>query len=75
MARDQFLESCSRELYFHLKPKTVKNLDEMAKEADLFDEARGGVHTCTNKGQRDNRGTAQKHSKPDVNKAGGKKRD
>ena len=30
MARDQFLESCSRELYVHLKPKTFKNLDEMA---------------------------------------------
>ena len=56
MARDQFLESCSRELYVHLKPKTFKNLDEMAKEADLFAVARGGVHTCTNKGQRDNRG-------------------
>ena len=48
MARDQFLESCSRQLYVHLKPKTFKNLDEMAKEADLFAEARGGVHTCTN---------------------------
>ena len=50
MARDQFLESCSRELYVHLKPKTFKNLDEMAKEADLFAEARGGVHTCVNRG-------------------------
>ena len=72
MARDQFLESCSRELYVHLKPKTFKILDEMAKEADLFAEARGGVHMCTNKGQRDNRGAAQNHSKPDVNKGGGK---
>ena len=72
MARDQFLESCSRELYVHLKPKTFKHLDEMAKEADLFAEARGGVHTCTNKRQRDNRGAAQNHSKPDVNKGGGK---
>ena len=72
MAHDQFLESCSRELYVHLKPKTFKNLDEMAKEADLFAEAGGGVHTCTNKGQRDNRGAAQNHSKPDVNKGGGK---
>ena len=72
MARDQFLKSCSRELYVHIKTKTFKNLDEMAKEADLFAEARGGVHTCTNKGQRDNRGAAQNHSKPDVNKGGGK---
>ena len=30
----------------NLKPKTFKNLDEMAKEADLFTKARGGVHTC-----------------------------
>ena len=43
MVRDQFLESCSRELYVHLKPKTFKNLDEMAKEADLFADAQGGV--------------------------------
>ena len=46
----------------------------MAKEADLFAEARGGVHTCTNKGQRDNRGVAQNHSKPDVNKGAGNTR-
>ena len=44
----------------------------MVKEADLLAEDWGGVHTCTNKGQRDNRGTAQNHSKPDVNKASGK---
>ena len=44
----------------------------MAKEADLFAEARGGIHTCTNKWQPDNRGTAQNHSKPGVNKAGRK---
>ena len=48
--RDQFLDSCSRELYVQSKPKTFKNLDEMAKEADLFAEARGCIHTCTNKG-------------------------
>ena len=34
MARDQFLESCRRELYVHLKPKPFKNLDEMAKEEE-----------------------------------------
>ena len=44
----------------------------MGKEADLFAEARGGGHTCTNEGQRNNRGAAQNHSKPDVNEAGGK---
>ena len=53
MARDQFLDSCSRELYVHLKPKTFKNLEEMAREADLFAEARGGVYSCVAKGQRE----------------------
>ena len=54
-ARDQFLESCNRELYVHLKSKTFKNLDEMATEADLFAEARGSVFSCVNKGQRDSK--------------------
>ena len=30
MARDQFLEACSRELFVHLKPKAFENLDAMA---------------------------------------------
>ena len=60
MARDQFLEACSRELFVHLKQKAFENLDVMAKEADLFAEARGGVFSCVNKGQRDNnKGAAQ----------------
>ena len=65
MARDQFLEACSRELFVHLKPKAFENLDAMAKEADLFAEARGGVFRCVNKVQRydDNKGAA--HSKPE----------
>ena len=64
MALDQFLEACSRELFVHLKPKAFENLDAMAKEADLFAEARGGVFSCVNKGQRDNnKGAAQ--SKPE----------
>ena len=46
MARDQFLESCNSELYVHLNPKTFKILDEMAREADLFVEARGDVSSC-----------------------------
>ena len=69
MARDQFLEACSRELFVHLKPKAFENLDEMAKEADLFAEARGGVFICVNKGQRDNnKGAAQ--SKPESKPSG-----
>ena len=69
MARDQFLEACSRELFVHLKPKAFENLDAMAKEADLFAEARGGVFSCVNKGQRDNnKGLAQ--SKPESKPSG-----
>lgn len=72
MARDQFLESCNRELYVHLKPKRFCNLDEMAREADLFAEARGGVFSCVNKGQRDNRGLTQgKSDKVNINKPSG----
>ena len=50
MARDQFLVACSMELFVHLKPKAFENLDAMAKEPDLFAEARGGVFSCVNKG-------------------------
>ena len=63
MAQDQFLESCSRELHVHLKPKAFENLDVIPKEADFFAEAHGCVLSCVNKGQRDNiKGAAQ--SKP-----------
>ena len=42
VVRDQlFLESCSRRPDICLKPKPLKNLEEMAREADLFAEARG----------------------------------
>ena len=69
MTRDQFLEACSRDLFVHLKPKAFENLDAMAKEADLFAEARGGVFSCVNKGQQDNnKGAAQ--SKPDSKPSG-----
>ena len=69
MVRDQFLEACSRELFVHLKPKAFENLDAMAKEADLFSEARGDVFSCVNKGQRDNnKGAAQ--SKPESKPSG-----
>ena len=69
MTRDQILEACSRELFVHLKPKAFENLDAMAKEADLFAEARGVVFSCLNKGQRDNnKGAAQ--SKPESKPSG-----
>ena len=69
MALDQFLEACSRELFVHLKPKAFENLDAMAKEADLFAEARGGVFSCVNKGQRDNNKAAAQ-SKPESKPSG-----
>ena len=69
VARDQFLEACSRDLFVHLKPKAFENLDAMAKEADLFAEARGGVFSCVNKGQRDNNKAAAQ-SKPESKPSG-----
>ena len=58
MARDQFLEACSKELFIHLKPKAFENLD-----------ARGGVFSCVNKWQRDNNKGAA-HSKPESKPSG-----
>ena len=53
LARDQFLDCCSHELYLYLKPKTFKVLGELAHEADLFADARGGVPGCVPKGHRE----------------------
>ena len=56
-------------MFGYLKPKAFENLDAMGKEADLFAEARGGVFSCVNKGQRDNsNGAAQ--SKPESKPSG-----
>ena len=52
LARDQFLDCCSHELYLYLKPKTFKALGELSHEADLFADAKGGVPLCISKGQR-----------------------
>ena len=63
------IKASSRELFVHLKPKAFENLDAMAKEADLFAEAREGVFSCVNKEQRDNKkGAAQ--SKPESKPSG-----
>ena len=70
MARDQFLEACSRELLVHLKLKAFENLDAMAKEADLLAEASRGVFSCVNKGQRDNDYKGAAHSKPESKPSG-----
>ena len=51
LARDQFLDCCSHELYLCLKPKPFKTLGELAHEADLFADAKGGVPLCISKGQ------------------------
>ena len=67
-ARDQFLDSCSRELYVHLKPKSFKNLEEMAKEADLIRRGAWRRIACVNKAQRDNKGGSQ--HKPDSKPSG-----
>ena len=51
LAQDQFLDCCRHELYLYLKPKPFKVLGELAHEADLFADAKGGVPLCVSKGQ------------------------
>ena len=59
LARDQFLDCCSHELYLYLKPKPFKAIDELAHEADLFADAKGGVPLCISKGQRGSKAVDQ----------------
>ena len=63
LARDQFLDCCSHELYLYLKPKTFKVLGELAHEADLFADAKGGVPLCVSKGQHKSRDVDQAQPK------------
>ena len=58
LARDQFLDCYSHELYLFLKPKTFKVLVELAHEADLFADARCGVPGCVAKGHRETKSQA-----------------
>ena len=67
LARDQFLDCCSYELYLYLKPKTFNVLGELAHEADLFADAKGGVPLCISKGQRGRKGVDQAQPKVEPN--------
>ena len=53
LARDQFLEIANQDMYVFLKPKSFKTLGDMARDADLFADASGGVSYCLASGQRD----------------------
>ena len=63
LARDQFLDCCSHELYLYLKPKTFKVLGELAHEADLFADAKGGVPLCITKGRQESKDVGQAQPK------------
>ena len=63
LARDQFLDCCSHELYLYLKPKPFKVLGELAHEADLFADAKGGVPLCVAKGRHENKVVGQAQPK------------
>ena len=63
LARDQFLDCCSHELNLYLKPKPFKAIDELAHEADLFADAKGGVPLCISKGQKERKGVDQAQPK------------
>ena len=63
LARDQFLDCCSHELYLYLKPKPFKAIDELAHEADLFFDAKGGVLLCITKGRQESKVVGQTQPK------------
>ena len=63
LARDQFLDCCRHELYLYLKPKPFKVLGELAHEADLFADAKGGVLLCVSKGQHKSKSVDQAQPK------------
>ena len=63
LARDQFLDCCSHELYLYLKPRPFKVLGELAHEADLFADAKGGVPLCITKGRQESKVVGQAQPK------------
>ena len=63
LARDQFLDCCSHELYLYLKPKPFKALGELSHEADLFADAKGGVPLCISRGKPGSKGVDQAQPK------------
>ena len=63
LARDQFLDCCSHELYLYLKPKPFKVLGELAHEADLFADAKGGVPLCITKRRQESKVVGQAQPK------------
>ena len=63
LARDQFLDCCSHELYLYLKPKPFKALGELSHEADLFADAKGGVPLCVSKGKHESKSVDQAQPK------------
>ena len=59
LARDQFLEIANQDMYVFLKPKSFKTLGDMARDADLFADASGGVSYCLASGQRNFKSSGQ----------------
>ena len=59
LARDQFLEIANQDMYVFLKPKSFKTLGDMARDADLFADASGGVSYCLASGQSDFKSSGQ----------------
>ena len=57
LARDQFLDCCSHELYLYLKPKPFKALGELSHEADL----------CITKGRQESKVVGQAQPKVEPN--------
>ena len=50
----------------HLNPKAIETLNAMAKEADLFAEARGGVFSCVTKGHSESKPESKPSGMPEI---------
>ena len=61
LARDHFLEIVNQDMYVFLKPKLLKTLGAMAKDAELFAYALGGVSYCLASEQCDFKSSGQTH--------------
>ena len=59
LARVQFLEIANQDMYIFLNPKSFTTLGDMARDADLFADASGGVSYCLASAQRDFKSSGQ----------------
>jgi len=66
LLRDQLLTTCGKELYLFLKERSFTSIYDMATQADLFAEARGGSQNVISRdGKNGNQARDQKPREPE----------